>query len=293
MPKSDNMRGAVLMMGSMAAFTLNDTLMKSLAGDMPLLQALFLRGLPTSLFLGWLAWRAGAFRRLPGWSDAGLIALRSGAEVAAAWLFLTALFNAPQANVTAILQALPLTVTLAAALFLGEPLGWRRLVAIAVGFAGVMLIVRPGLAGFTIWSLYALAAVVMVTLRDLAVRRMSDAVSSEAVAFAGAVGVAVAAGLGLWSGGAGSWVPVDGGAAALLAGAALFVIGGYLFSVMVMRVGEIGFVAPFRYTSLLWAVVLGFLVFGELPDMLTLAGSAIVVATGIYSFRRERLRARG
>jgi len=104
-------------------------------------------------------------------------------EIGAAYFFLTALFNMPIANVTAILQALPLTITLAAALFFGDPIGWRRMSAILVGFVGVMLIVRPGAADFTIYSLYVLAAVGFVTLRDLATRRLSKETPSMLVTF--------------------------------------------------------------------------------------------------------------
>ena len=106
-------------------------------------------------------------------------------EVAAAWLFLTALFNMPIANATAILQVLPLTVTLAGALFLGEALGWRRLLAILVGLVGVMLIVQPGAEGFTIYSIYVVLAVAVITVRDLSTRRMSPQVSSLSVAAVG------------------------------------------------------------------------------------------------------------
>ena len=150
MDRRDNLKGAVLMMVSMLSFTLNDTFIKLLAGQVPLNQVLFLRGVLTTVliyamirFMGPLHWRIP--RR-----DAWLVALRVAAEAASAYFFLTALFNMPIANVTAILQSLPLTITLAAAVFLREPVGWRRLGAILVGFAGVMLIVRPGAADFTI-----------------------------------------------------------------------------------------------------------------------------------------------
>jgi len=282
---SENMRGAGLMMASMAAYTLNDSCMKALSGDLPLFQAVFLRGVATVGFLFLMAHRAGALRIAIPRRDWGLIALRAASEIGAAWFFVTALFHAPQANVTAILQALPLTVTLAAALFLNEPIGWRRMLAIMLGFVGVMLIVRPGMAGFSLYSVYALVAVVFVTLRDLTVRRMSAGVPSISVALVTAVAVMLAAGLGTLTE---PWAPVSRSSTSLIAAAVVFIIGGSMFSVMVMRVGEIAFVTPFRYTSLLWALALGWLVFGDWPDVLTLAGSAIVVATGVFTLYRER-----
>lgn len=286
-PLSDNMRGAALMMGSMAAFTFNDACMKALSGEVPFFQALFLRGCGTVLLLLILSRATDALRprlRLAR-RDWGRIALRTLAEIGAAYFFITALFNAPLANVTAIIQAIPLSVTLAGALFLGERVGWRRWSAILVGFAGVMLIVRPGTDGFTIHSVYALIAVGFVTLRDLATRRLSSSVPSMTVALSAAIGVTLFAGIGALGT---DWAPMTATTSLQLAGATVFVIGGYLFSVMAMRVGEVAIVAPFRYTALLWALMLGAVVFRDWPSNLTLLGASIVVATGIYTFARER-----
>lgn len=282
---SDNLRGAMLMMISMASFTFNDACMKGVAAHLPFFQALFLRGVGTTILLLVLARALGMLRFLMPRRDMGIILIRTGAEIGAAYFFITAIFHAPIANITAIIQAIPLSVTLAGALFLGEAVGWRRLSAIIVGFLGVLLIVRPGTSGFDFYSVYALITVVFVTIRDLSTRRLSKEVPSVMVAVTSAAGVTLFAGIGV----AGDeWVPLTFDAAWRLGGAMVFVIGGYLASVMVMRIGEIGFVAPFRYTSLLWAIVLGIVFFNEWPDHLTLTGSAVVVATGIYTLYRER-----
>jgi S-adenosylmethionine uptake transporter len=194
----------------------------------------------------------------------------------------------PLANATAILQSLPLAITLAGALFLGEQVGVRRWTAVAIGFLGVLLIVRPGAEGFTVYALFALASVACVTLRDIVTRRMSPAVSSVAVALAAAGGVTLSAGMaGLVVGG---WVAPDPRELALLAAASLCVIAGYLLSVMVMRRGEVSFVAPFRYTSIVWALLLGFVVFGDWPDALTLVGVAIVVGAASFTLWRAGRR---
>ncbi|MEO0800636.1 MAG: DMT family transporter, partial [Pseudomonadota bacterium] len=183
-------------------------------------------------------------------------------EVGAAYFFISALLNMPIANVTAILQALPLTVAVAAALVFGEPLGWRRMVAIGVGFVGVVLIVRPGAEGFSVWSLYALGAVASVTVRDLATRRLSAAVPTMSVTLMAAVTMTTF--FGLFSVGE-RWTALDLRLAALIVGAAFLIIGAYWFSVQVMRQGDIGFIAPFRYTGLVFALILGLLVFGDWP----------------------------
>ncbi|RDC72040.1 DMT family transporter [Rhodovulum sp. 12E13] len=289
MALTDNAKGALLMMGSMAAFTVNDTFMKTLAGELPLAQAIFLRGLATSAAMLALARAMGRLRlRLPR-RDLGLLALRTAGEIGAVYFFLTALFNMPLANATAILQALPLAVTLAGAVVFREPLGWRRLTAILVGFAGVLLIVRPGTEGFTIYSLYVLAAVACVTVRDLAVRRMSGALPSLTVAFVASAGVTVTFGL---VAAMQPWAPVSAASAGLLLGAAGTILLAYILSVTAMRVGELAVVAPFRYTGLVVALILGYVVFGDWPTPLTLVGAALVVATGAFTLWRERQLAR-
>lgn len=278
------------MLASMACFTINDAFMKSLAPHMPLFQALTLRGLASALILGVVAWQAGALRFRPGPGDRTRILWRTVAEGAAAGFFFLALFNLSLATVTAIIQAVPLVLALSAAIFLGEPIGWRRLLAIAVGFGGVMLIVRPwGYAGLNLFALSALGAVICVTARDLITRRLSPAVPSLAVALATAVGVTL---IGVAGSVATPWVPVGPAQAGALAGAVLFVMLGYLMSVMVMRVGEVGFVQPFRYSSLVWALLLGLVFFEEWPDTLTLVGAGIVAATGIFTIWREQAVAR-
>jgi len=182
MPLSDNMRGAFLMMLSMAAFTLNDTFIKNVASDLPLFQAILIRGLFTTALLAVI----GLYRReirfnLPR-ADWRTIGLRTIGEIFATVFFLTALFHMPIANISAILQALPLAITLAGAVFLGESVGWRRYGAILIGFAGVMLIVRPGGDAFDNYAIYAIISVGFVVLRDLSTRRLSRQVPSLTVA---------------------------------------------------------------------------------------------------------------
>lgn len=287
---SPNMLGALLMMASMASFTLNDTLIKLTGGAVPLWQLLFLRGvLSTLLILAMSRW-LGAIHFRISHRDWGLIAIRSASEIGAAYFFITALLNMPLPNVTAILQVLPLTVAVGAALVFREPLGWRRMTAILIGFLGMLLIVRPGPEGFSIWSGYALIAVACVTVRDLATRRLTSGVPSMTVTLVASVAVMGFAGVA--STGA-EWAPITPWLGGLIAAASVFIIGGYFFSVRVMRVGEITFIAPFRYTGLVWALVLGWVVFGDWPATLTLAGAGIVVATGLFTLYRERKLASG
>lgn len=285
MQLSDNARGAVYMMVAMAAFTLNDTAMKALTQDVPLFQAISLRGVLTLVGLIGLAIALGQFKPNLPRRDGVMVGIRCVAEVVSTVLFLAALVHMPLANLSAILQALPLAVTLAAALIYREPIGWRRLSAILIGFVGVLIIIRPGPDGFDVWSLMGLGAVAFVLVRDLTARSVSRAVPSVMIAVwasAAVTGVAMLASLGT------GWQPLTTGHWLLVAAAGGTLVIGYLFSVMVMRVGDISFVAPFRYTALIWAIFLGWLAFGTLPDALTLFGAALVVATGIFTLWRER-----
>ncbi len=281
---SNNLRGALLMMGAMCAYTFNDAFMKSLADEIPLFQAILFRGFGAILCLTVMCKMLGQLRFDLSARDWGLMLLRTIGEVGGTYFFLTALFNMPIANVSAILQVLPLSVSLAAALFLGEALGWRRITAIAIGFTGVLLIIQPGGADFSSYSFYALAAVAGVTLRDIAVRRMSRDVPSVFVALVAAVGVTCLGGVGsLFI----EWQPFSSTSALQLTGATGFLIFGYIASVSAMRFGDIGFVAPFRYVSLLVALILGVMVFGEWPNLLAIVGATVVVATGLFTLYRE------
>lgn len=281
---SDNVRGAGLMMASMLFFTVNDTLVKLAAEAVPLWQLLFLRGVLASLMIAAICAWLGQFRRFPR-RDLGLVVLRSASEIGAAYFFLTALINMPLANVTALLQLLPLTVSLSAMLLFREPLGWRRMAAIAVGFAGMLLIVKPGTAGFNEWTIYALVAVVFVTARDLVTRRMSRDMPSMFVTLIGAIAVTAFAGV---ISATETWVVPPLREGIYLTATSAVIGGAYLCSVMVMRVGELGFVTPFRYTALVFALILGLVVFGDWPDGLTLLGAFVIVATGMFTLYRER-----
>lgn len=280
-----NVKGAMLMMGSMAAFTLNDALIKVAGAKVPLFQMVAIRGVVATFLVFLMARHLGALHLNFPRHDKWLVAVRCVAELSATFFFLTALLHMPLANVTAVLQALPLTVTLGAVLFFGEHIGWRRILAIGMGFVGMLLIVRPGPDGFSVYAIYALIAVASVTARDLITRRMSSHVPSLAVTLATSLSITVAAGIATAVSG---WEPVPIGAGLMVASAAVFVLTGYLCSVMVMREGDVGFIAPFRYSSLIWALGLGWVIFGDWPDTITMMGAVLVVGAGLFTLSRER-----
>lgn len=282
---TDNLRGAGLMTLSMLTFAINDAFIKSLGGVLPVFQTLAVR---TAIVLVLLA----IYLRIVGWEMGSttrreklLIGLRTLSEIGAAYFIVTALFNMELANITSILQMLPLTVPLAAMIFLGEPLGWRRLVAIGVGFLGMLLIVQPGSGGFTVYSLYGVAAVGCVTVRDLTARQLRGTISS------GVLSVFVAAGVFVFSSVmtlTETWVPITSTAWIALIGSAVAIMFGYIVSVSAIRNGDVGFTSQFRYTGLIAALILGYVFFDEWPNALTLIGAGIVVAMGLFTLYRER-----
>jgi len=288
MAHSENMRSAALIALSMTAFTINDALMKLASPDLPFFFQIWMRGCLIVVGLYLFAVMSGHMRFQMSGRDRALSMLRMMSEAIGTLLFLKALFEIPIANLSAILQALPLTVTLAAAVFLGERVGWQRIVAILVGFIGVAVIIRPGLEGFSIYSLYGVGTVVAVTVRDLAARKLSADIPSSRVALGSAIGVTVLAACGSLMTSE-TWLVPKPTEIALVFGASVSLMIGYVSAVAGMRGGDLGFVAPFRYTSLLVALILGLVLFGEWPDALTMFGAAIVVATGLFTIYRERL----
>ena len=272
---------------SMAGFTVNDVIAKVASESMNMGQVMLVRGLFASALVGLLAWHQGALA-LPRTMLHPAVMLRVGAEALATATFLVALAKMPIANVSAVLQALPLAVTMGAALFFGEGVGWRRWLAIATGFLGVMIIVRPGFEGFNAYSLLVLLCVGICAVRDLATKTIPTEIPTLLVSTATAVTVTACGALLIQP--MGGWTPISWAMTGLIAVGAALLLVGYQFIIKAMRVGEISFIAPFRYTSLLWSILMGYLVFADVPDLAMIVGSAIIVASGLYTLYRERVR---
>lgn len=271
---------------SMAAFTVNDAIAKFVSDSMNMAQVMLVRGVFASMLVGVIAWQSGALIQLRHAFDS-MVMLRVAGDAAGTLTFLLALQHLPLANVSAILQALPLAVAMGAALFLGEGVGWRRWLAISVGFIGVLIVVRPGVEGFSVHSLLVLACVLFCAVRDLATRRIPEAIPSLLVSAVTSTAITILGAALLPT--MGGWTPMQPGMVLYLALAAVLVLIGYQFIIMAMRVGDISFIAPFRYTALLWAIALSIVIFGDFPDSAMIMGSAIIVASGLYTLYRERV----
>jgi drug/metabolite transporter (DMT)-like permease len=271
---------------SMAGFTCNDALVKLASAHMNPGQVMLVRGIFATALVTLLAWHQGALKA-PRLVLHPMIGVRAFGELGATIFFLISLQHLPIANVSAILQALPLAVTMGAALFLGEGVGWRRWVAIAVGFTGVMIVVRPGFEGFNVFALLALISVAFCAVRDLATRRLPPEVPTLLVSTVTAAAITLCGAVSLVP--FGGWTPMEPEYVGLLGLTAVLVLIGYQFIIKAMRTGDISFIAPFRYTALLWAIMLGYLIFGDVPDTAMIVGAVIIVGSGLYTLYREQI----
>lgn len=274
---------------AMAVFTTNDAITKALSAEMNFGQVMLVRGIFAFVLILALAFHQRAVRPLRTLLVKP-VALRVAGEVGGTVSFLAAIAHLPLANTSAIFQALPLVITLGAALLFGEPVGWRRWLAIAAGFVGVLIIVRPGVAGFNQFSLLALISVLFCAVRDLATRRIPAQIPSLFITLLTTVTVTTAGAAIIFP--LGGWTPLSGRALGLLLLAAVLLLIGYQSVIMALRSGDISAIAPFRYSALIWAMLLGYLVFGDVPDAMMLTGASIIVLSGLYAFYRERQRHR-
>ncbi|MBC6438012.1 MAG: DMT family transporter [Rhodobacteraceae bacterium] len=280
----DNLKGMAWMTLAMLAFALTDMLIILIAEALPIGQILALFGIGGAGLFGIWAHIQGQH-----WISPVLlmrpVMIRNVAEVLATVFFVTALSLIPLSTLSSVIQANPLLVTLGAALFLGEQVGWRRWTAICAGLFGVMLILQPGTEGFDTNILFAVLAAVGLSLRDLATRLVPKSIPATLLSSYSFASVALAGGM---------LMPVTGGA--VMPGAVIwgYVGAGVLMGMVAyfaiteaMRTGDISVVTPFRYTRLVFAFVIAVFVFDEKIAPLTLAGLGIVVATGLYSLWRE------
>jgi drug/metabolite transporter (DMT)-like permease len=282
---SPNLRGAAFMTLSMAGFAVEDLFLKAAALRMPTGQVILTVGLIGMAVFALLA-RARGEALWPRAFATRTMALRSGFEVAGRLFYALAVVLAPLATVTAILQATPLVVVAGAAVLFGERVGAARWGAVLAGLAGVLIVLRPGLDAVGPEALLAVLGMAGFAARDLATRAAPPALSNRQLGLAGFAMLALAGAVLLALSG-GARLP-DAGGAALLLGCAVFGLIGYNALTVAMRTGEVGFVTPFRYTRLLFGLLLAVLVLGERPDAATLVGAGLIVAAGVFTLTRGR-----
>ena len=286
--RAANRRGVLAMSAGMCCFVSNDALVKFVSQSLPSSQLIFIRGVFATLLLLAISHGLGATGRLRLLADRK-VALRAAFDAFATVTYLTSLFHLPIGNATAINMATPLFITLFAVVAFKERVGTGRWLAILTGFAGVLLVVQPTGAAFNAYALLCLAGTLLHASRDLTTRAIDRSIPSILVTVSTAAAVTLLAGL--WSLFE-DWQPASWPQLGLLATASVFLSGGYYLLTVSMRGGEMSLIAPFRYTGLLFALVLGYLVWGDVPNALAWGGIALLVAAGLYVLHGERQRPR-
>lgn len=283
-----NRRGILLMLAAMTLFTVNDTLLKLASASYPPGQIMAVRGVFASLMTLGLVKAMGELASL-GRIGSPKVLIRAALEALVSFLFITSLSRLPIANVTAILQATPIILTLMAVLSGVERIGWRRWSAVLCGFAGVLVIVRPSAEGFNLYAGLALASAVGVAGRDFITSSIGHHVPAVVVTLSTSLAVtATGSALALGE----TWQPLATREILILLAAAAVVTAGNLGVVMALRAADLSAVSPFRYAAVLASIALGFLVFGDLPDAVSCLGILLIVASGIYAIHRQAVRSR-
>jgi len=287
--RNENLTGILLMTFSMALFAIEDAFIKKAALTLPVGEILVFMGIGGIMVFSLLLVRSGQ-KFFPAAAFSRAIAVRMFGEILGRVAYSLAIALASLAVVSAILQATPLAVTLGAALVFREHVGIRRWLAIIVGFFGVLLIIRPGMEGFEPASLLALIGLVGLSIRDLATRAAPQVLTNMQLGLYGFIAL-IPTGLIMlpFSGG---WVAPEGAAWFYLLGISTFGVGAYYLVTAAMRVGEVSAVTPFRYTRIVFAMIVSVAFFSESIDSLTILGATIVIASGLYSIWREKVRRR-
>jgi drug/metabolite transporter (DMT)-like permease len=282
--RKHNLLGIAAVVGAGAAMISSDAFLRGAVSEIGLGAAIAGRATLACLFLTLVALSQRAI-----WSHPGLTSppmrFRIAGEVGAGLLFNAALQRMPIADATAILQFIPLVTTVAAARLFAERVGWQRWLAAVAGLIGVFLILKPGTAGFTWWSLLAVGAMLCMSIRDLATSRIDSTTPTLPI---GAVSAGFAALSGLVLLPLTPLTAPGPAALAMILGAATCMAAGFICLVIAMRSAEMSALAPFRYCVILWAILIGIFAWGEVPDPIAVIGILIVIAAGLVTFARER-----
>ncbi len=284
---SDQMKGifCLILAGAILAFT--DGLSKHLTGLFPPGQILFFRSIFVFIPIGVMIWRKGGVRSLRIVNRKAQLA-RGLVAVVTSFMFILAIRHMPLADITAVMFASPIFLTALAPYFLGEKVGWRRWTAVAVGFCGTLLMIRPG-GDALLWpSLLALGATVLLCFRDIATRHLSRTDDANSIMLCTTACVM----LGGLSSAILGWRTLNLEALGLFMLTGILQGTGQYFLVAAFIFGEAVVVAPFRYFALIWATLYGYLLFGDVPGSDTLIGAAVVIGSGLFIFYREAGRQR-
>jgi drug/metabolite transporter (DMT)-like permease len=283
-----NAYGILAMALAVVVFIASDALVKFVGASLPSAQTIGVYSLFATLWLALALVVSGAWRHMRRVADRHL-AVRTVLGCVGIYTYLVALFHIPIGMATAIKLSSPLMLTALAVVLLKERVDWRLWAAVIVGFAGVLLVIQPRPGNLDIWLWLVLLATAANALRDVMTRVVSTSVPALIIAFAGS---AMAAIVGCAWAVVEGWRPMSGLQLVILCVGSVLLAVGYQLIVLAMRLGEVSVVGSFRYTAILWAVAIGYVVWHEVPNAVAIVGIAVIVASGLYIVGRERNRAR-
>lgn len=282
---TENLRGAAILALAMLFFAIEDASIKFLTGSLPVSQVLGMLAVAGVIYFGTRLW----FRGLPLWSRDLLhpaVMIRNGAEAIATLSIVMALSQTELSATSAIMQSVPLFITIGAILWLREPVSWRRSVAVVCGFFGVLLVLRPGFDGFDPALIWAVAAAAGLALRDLVTRRVPTHMASHQLSASAFVALLIASVTLAFVLDERPLMP-NAGLALAAAVCIVCILIGYGLLVTATRIADASVLAPVRYARLVFAMLIAVIVFGERLDMPTIVGTTIIVLSGAYTIWRE------
>jgi drug/metabolite transporter (DMT)-like permease len=287
---ADNRRGIIATVAACVFWTCNDACGKLATEFFPTGQIMAVRSvfaIALAIIVVVVAGHGPSLLRSARLFLSPILLTRAGLDAAVILTFYKALPHIPLGDITAISQTTPIILTLLAAAIGIERIGWRRFLAILAGFGGVVLIAKPSGDAFTLYALLAIFSAALVAIRDILTRYVDATIPSPVIALmtaiaGGLTGVALAA--------TEEWRSVMAAPTLYLALAGALVTLGNLAIVIAFRKTDVGVVAPFRYFSIPAALLLGYLLFGDLPGTVSIAGILLIMASGIYTMHRERVR---
>lgn len=282
----DNLRGIALMVAGMAAFACGDLFLKLAVLHVPLPQVVLIQAIGGVLiFLPIALWKGepiitSALTTTP-------VIIRNLGEVLAVVAITVGLANSDLSTASALMQTLPLVAMLGAVVFLGEKVGWRRWASVLVGLVGVLIVVRPA-GGIELGLVAILIGVLGLAARDIATRATDLGTSSVVLAVYSFTAVLPVAIVWLYFAGGAIWPTLDGWLPILAMTASVALA--FFLVTAALRKGEVSVIIPFRYTRLLFAMVLATVVLGERPDRFVYIGSILIIGSGLYALWREQRR---
>lgn len=280
---SANQRGIFAMLGAGFCFGTNDAMTKLASHYLPISEIVALRG----IFAFTIALLIILFRReiyaLARIRNPALI-FRALVEGCTGIVLIYSLSRMPLANVTAILMIQPFLLTIVGAAFLGESVGWRRWLAIGAGFAGMLLVMKPATSGFNSTTLVVLVATGLILARDLLTRKIPHNIPISIVVFGTSL---VGSLVGLSGSFVEPWISPSPMGLFISLLAALFLVAAFYLMTIAFRGTDVSVISPFRYAMIVNAVFLGYVLFGDVPDFVSVIGMAIIVCAGLYMLHRE------